>query len=473
MSLFSRRKDTGTAAATRKKGAAQRLEVFFEGDTSNKGLAFGVAWRSIATSGGRDDAVKQARTSGASHFIFRNQQAGWGVMPGDVDSAARIYPAAVVAARLLTGAAVCAVKLADGEYWVAALLNGQPTSVDELYRDVDDAAALSRVRELLEEFSGAAPVVHTNIRDHGLDEVKPFAGDDLFRAPMGEGDLLQPLPKPGMAIPKPVLALAAVMVVVLLGKQGWQRYEEWKRARAATAAAAVEVDPEQAWADAIAAWERGISAPNGRGLTAVRASLEHLAVDWNGWKLEKATCNAAAPVLVGAGATRTWSCTAMYTRQGAGMVNREMVKQNLPAGWAVSFTPLNGMNLSWVVAEPVQLLKLVALHKPDYFNVEVASRLQRLLPALASEASFSFAAVTIPAPKKSDGSALPPDPRADGISQAVLGIRAPLRSIDALINADVEADWRSISVAYQQGLNGGIKSSALIAEVKGDMYAKR
>ncbi|MEJ8837670.1 hypothetical protein [Ramlibacter sp. AN1133] len=480
MKLFGARKAASSAATSRKKGAGQRLELIYENEHSSKALALGVTWRSIATSGGRDDAVKQARAAGASHFIFRNQQAGWGQTPADVDATLRVFPAAAVAARALMGAAIVALKFpprdsvaGECDYWIAVVLNGQPTSVDEFHKDMDDAGALQRVRELLEEIAGNKPAVHTNIPNHGLDGARPFAPDELLRASTLESDQLQPLPKAAPSIPKPVLAIAAVMVVILAAKQGYAKYEAWQRARAAVQAQQADVDPEQAWADAIAAWERGIAAPNGKGLVAVRASLDKLAVDWNGWKLTTANCSAAAPVTAGAAATRAWGCTANYTRQATSKPNREMSQESLPAGWKLAFTPLNGLTVSWTVDEPVQTLKIRELRKPEFFSVEVASRLQRLVPAFAGDLGFGFAVVTIPAPKKQDGTNLPGDPRAEGITVASLAVGAPLRSIDALIDADIEADWRALSVRFTEGLGTGIKGSAVMADVKGEMYAKR
>ena len=449
-----------------KRGAAPTLEILFENESSTKALALGLLWKRIATAGGRDDAVRLAREAGASHYTYIAQQLGLGILP-KVDAHARVFPAALVAARQLHGSAIVALKLSDTEFWLAETHDGAPTSTDLLLTGVDDAEVLQRVRVLREQ-NALEQVVYTNITDHGLSNAKPYDLAELFGAMVGDADRLQPLPPAGFSIPKPVLIAGVAAALVLAGQQGWGYFEKLKRQRMAAAAQQAQVDPEQAWADAIASWESSIAAPSGRGLLAARASLDKLPVEWGGWRLQTALCNAQAP----AGGARAWGCSAKYTRNPGGISNAE-IRRQLPEGWNIVFEPLGSLQLTWNVREPVQPMRIVQLPKPDVFNVDVASQLQQLLPALGGELSFAFQQVTIPAPKKPDGTGLPPDPRAEGLMSASLAIKAPLRSIDALIDADIRADWRQMAVSYQPGLQGVISKSALTAEVKGDFYAKR
>jgi hypothetical protein len=462
MSMFGTKRTPDKA----KRGAAPRLEVLFESENSTKALALGVQWKRIATAGAREDAIRLARESGASHYIYANQQLGIGVLQRN-ESTVRVFPAAVVAARQLHGSALVALKLSETEFWLAETHDGSPTSTDLFLTGVDDAEVLERLRELRAQ-SPVEPTVYTNITDHGLANAKPYDLSELFSAMLGDGDRLQPVPSAGFSIPKPVLGVAVLAIVVLAGQQGMRWWENVKRQRMAVAAKQGQVDPELAWAEAIATWEQGVAAPSGQSLLAPRASLDKLPVEWGGWKLLNAQCSAQVP----AGGARVWSCHAKYSRGVAGIVNREIAAQ-LPAGWIVSFEPLGGMQLAWSVREPVQAMRIIQLPKPETYNVQVASELQAMLPAFGGELSFAFQPVAIPAPKKPDNTAMPPDPRAEGLMSASLSIKAPLRSIDALIAADIRADWRFLSLAYQQGLQGGISKSALMAEVKGELYAKR
>jgi len=464
----------GTAGPANKKSAPQ-LELLEDGPPTTKALAFGLQWRSIATAGGRDEAVKLARQAGASHYLFRGQQLGIGVITEAAALNVRIYPAAPVAARHMAGNAICALRIADGEYWIAAVANGSPTSTDLFLQGLDDAEALERVRQISSQvFSGVhtAPTVYTNIDGSGIEGSKPWSPEDLFQALVSGSETLQPLPKAGNALPKPVLVVAGAVAVLLVGQQANDWWTKRKAQQQALLASSSETDPAQAWAEAIAAWESSKAAANGFGLLEARDQLTRLPVRWEGWVLNTATCR-AAPINAGNGsAQRSWSCQAQYIRARQGSVNRKMATV-LPKDWSVNFTPLNGMTAGWSFVQSVKQIKLAELPKADYYKVEVASRLQELLPALASELTYAFAPLEIPPPKKKDGTALTPPAEAQGLSAATVVVKAPMRSIDALIKADVAANWQEISINFDnQEPRGALTASSLMAEAKGEMYAK-
>lgn len=468
MALFSKRDGAGKGGKG-KRSAANTLELVYESEASNRALAIGVRWKRVASSGGRADAWRLAREAGATHAVFQGQQLGMGLMPADVDKGTRVYPAALIAARHLGGNNVVALRIDEGFYWICETHAGQPTDIDEVLHNAEEADVLARVRELLDRNAAlGGPVgLHTNIDDPGL-ETRSLELTDLFGSVLTDADQINPLPRVGTSLPKPVLYAAAVAILVLVAQQGYKKYDMWSRAKALAAMKAAPVDPTEAWNEAIANWERSVAAPDAQGLLAVRAELDKLPVEWDGWRLERADCNAVAPQ----GATRTWGCTARYKREAAAATNLQMAG-NIPAGWIVTWLPLGGLQLSWNVVQPSQPISIGSLKKPEFFNIDVASRLQNLAPAMENEIAFAFAPVAIPAPKQNDGTAIPPDPRVEGLQSAGLLIKAPLRSVDALIAAGIEADYRSLSLSYAPGLSGKIKTSALTAEVKGDLYAKR
>lgn len=461
------------AAGPANKKSAPRLELL-EDASGGRALAFGIQWRSIATAGGRDEAVKLARQAGATHYLFRGQQLGLGVLPSGGSPNVRIYPAASVAARHMVNNAICALRIAEGEYWIAALANGSPTSTD-VFMQGDDAEALERVRQITGQVyagSQAAPTVYTNIDGSGIEGAKPYSPEDMFQALVSGSEILQPLPKPGMTLPKPVLIVAAVLAVLVTAQQANQWWSKRQAQQLALLASSSEQDPAQAWAQEIAAWEAARPAADGYGLLQARDQLNRLPVRWEGWVMNSATCRAAPLNVVNGDAKRSWSCQAQYTRAPAGSVNRKMATV-LPGDWAVSFTPLNGMNVHWSFIQPARPVKLAELPKADFFRVEVASRLQELLPALAGDLTYTFVPVEIPAPKRKDGTAHPTPPEAQGIAAATVVVKAPMRSIDALIKADVSANWQEITINFDnQEPKGALKASSLMAEAKGEMYAK-
>ncbi|MEJ8838091.1 hypothetical protein [Ramlibacter sp. AN1133] len=462
----------GAAAAARK--AAPRLELL-EDASGTRALAFGVQWRSIATTGGRDEALKLARQAGASHYLYRGQQLGLGVLPRDTPAALRVYPAACVAARHMVGNAICALRIQEREYWIAALANGAPTSTDLFLQGIDDGQALQRVHEIAREVhAGAqeAPTLYTNIEGGAIEGARSCSDEDLFQALASGSDLLQPLPAAGMSLPRPVLATGVLIAMLLAAQQAYQGWARRTARASALSAASDEPDPAQAWSEAIARWRAGKAAADGRLLLQARDQLNALPLRWQGWILTAAVCRASPAALPKDAAQRSWSCLAQYGRGHGAVVNRNVAAM-LPAGWTASFTPLHGMDVSWHFMQPVQPLDLQQLPPAEFFRVEVASRLQPLLPALAADVSYRFMPVEISAPRRKDGTAMPVPPQAQGIEAATLTVKAPMRNIDALIQADVSADWTEIRLSFDDhDPKGELRASSVMAEAKGEMYAR-
>jgi hypothetical protein len=480
MALFSKRKKPTTDG----RSSVANLELIYENEASNRALAIGVRWKRIASSGGRQDAWRIAREAGASHAVFQGQQLGMGLLPATADRSTRVYPAALIAARHLGGNNLVALRIDEGFYWICETHSGQPTDIDEILRGADDASVLARLRELLDRNAalGAPVVVHTNIEDAGL-PTRPLEMADLFGSVLTDADQITPLPKSAASIPKPLLAAIGVAILVLLAQHGLKKYDTWKRAKLLATNELAMADPVQAWSEAISNWESKVAAPDARGLMAVRTELDRLPVQWNGWRLERSECKAAGLN----GASRTWSCIARYTRGTMGATNRQLA-QDIPAHWSASWLPLGGLQLTWSVQQAAQKISIDKLKKPEFFNIEVASRIQEIEPAIGNDLVFSFAPIVIPAPKQNDGTVIPADARVGGLQSAALVVKAPLRSIDALVASDIEVDFKSMSITYAAdtatdfksmsltdaaGVSGKIKASALQAEVKGDFYAKR
>jgi len=172
--------------------------------------------------------------------------------------------------------------------------------------------------------------------------------------------------------------------------------------------------------------------------------------------------------------TRAWSCSATYDRADAGSkVNREMATQ-IPKNWTVTFTPLKGMRAAWSITQPVTSFKVAEVASVESHFVDTASRLQPLVPAFSKEVTLGFKPVDIPVPKRKDGTPYPPDPMATSLREASLSVAGPLRTIDALLERDVPADWRSIKLSFSPTSSTlSINSSAIAAEVTGVIYAKQ
>lgn len=149
------------------------------------------------------------------------------------------------------------------------------------------------------------------------------------------------------------------------------------------------------------------------------------------------------------------------------------MKENIPAGWTVQYRGLDTIVASWNASQASQPFKYEALRSIETHMVETVSRLQRLQPAFGQVGDLTFVPVEITPPRKGDGTAVPMVPSVPQLRAATFTLKAPLRSVDALIDAGVEADWQQISMYFKRadGEKVDLKSSALTADIKAVIYA--
>lgn len=467
-----------------RKGASKMVAAELIAHHSGaKAIVLGLQWRSVATAGGRDTAAKIARSARATHFIFRGQQIGFGLIPGkSKDLPQQLYPAAILAAKQHAGDALYVLRIDSGAYWLALIRNGAPTSMDRFVEGIDDAGALALAREVFEplQSDGIKVSVFTNIERSGIDDARLASSEELLDLAMMDEDQLQQVPSASVKVPKPVLGVIALTIVFLLGQRGFSMWQDMQRARMAAENAVVEEDPTIAWGRSIDNWRQGVSGHGSAGLALARDSMADLPARWDGWTLRRSSCAQTAGPVVQAvpeaapvtAASVTWVCSAEYDRGDKGILTREIAAL-VPERWKVSFTPLNQMQLTWQVQAPRIEMVMNEVPTKAYHHIETVSKLQKLAPTLSQAPDFSFAALDIPAPVSSSGVAFPPDERVAGFASAAIAVKGPLRSIDALINAGIEASWTSLSLAYvPTSGEASINSSVITAEAVGVMYAK-
>lgn len=481
MALFKKK------AARDVDGARAQMSVVAD-ELAQNAIAFGVTWRAIASRNvSESDAIKAARAGGATHLIRSVTQFGFGRLPADAPRDATLYAAAKVAARLHGGDAIYALKLFEGEYWLAVIRGGQPSNIDRIITATNDVELIEAVQSELHTGieDGTTYTVYTNLEDPGFDEARGLDAADLLMALGSQDDVLQPIPTKRRQIPVPVIVAIVGAALAACANKGWEIYQAKERQRLLLLNRVVDEPPEQAWARATKAWADQHRSADPQGLAAVRVSLGKVPLVWGGWNLQSGVCSAQDPaastgVAGQAGATaktgtpdRRWSCVATYTRGQAGRLNREM-QSDIPAGWTIQYRGLDTIIGSWTVAQSSQAFNFEGIRSIEHHLVETVSRLQRLQPAFSQVADLNFAPVEITPPRKADGTAVPPLASTPVLRMATFSLKAPLRSVDALIDAGIDADWQQISVAVvsDQNTKAGLKSSALTADVKGQIYAK-
>lgn len=471
-------KTKGSKRARSHKGSkpsamdASEVELYANEDGSAF-IGFGLRWRTQVTSFGRDAAQKMAKAANATHFIFRVQQVGYGLLPKQFDG--KVYPAALLAAKSHLGCAIFAMSLGDGQYWFAVVRNGQPTNTDEVVSELHDEQAVARIRSLEQQFEGESIAIFSDIRNSGIAAQRVFTLHDLFDVVRVEDDQLQKLKNKQGNIPKPLMYAAFVAVGIMSVHRGYVEWKEYKLRKDREANKVVEEQPELAWEPVVATFLNSTPKPNAKAIVEMRRVLAGLPVLWSGWVLAGARCQ--APGDLGPKKSRLWSCQGSYERGRVADTSEQIlkkVKARVPQ-WGVAFPTINTMVVSWTVSQQEQSIQLTDLGDPNNITIQVASQLQGYFPALSTRPEFKMMPYELPPPKRQDGTPHPKPASVPVLFKGDLTLKGPLRSIDAMTQQLTGIEWLSLGLVLNDKSPAGQKGltiSSLNVELTGKVFGK-
>lgn len=472
MKLFKRGKDKDDSQPKVKTGGMALPVSLIQSQDESYALAFGMRWRTLLKSGGRDASVNMARAAKATHFVHLSQQVGYGVF--SKQKAKDLYPAAMMAAKINAGVGLFCLTLGEGLFWICVVRNGFPTAADDIIQGAE-ADATQRMRQILAQFADESITVYSDIRHAGITGLHEFSLYDLFDVAKTSSDLIHVLPKAGSRIPVPIMLAVVIGTGLLLGQKFWNDYKKSEKLRQIAMLKSQDEDPIVAWAPVLRKFLADNVKADNSSLVKVRGAISDLPAMWQGWWLTGARCQASETMVDG---KKNWACTANYKRTPVGPVSSSMekvVKQLMPAS-SVSFPDISNMSVSWAFAVSASPLTLDSLITPESQTLTMISALQPLSPLLAMQPDFKMTPLELPAPKMSDGKTYPkPDSIPDFFTGQVL-LKGPLRSLDLAVTKLPAVDWRAIGIQFDEKASPsakGLTASSLMAELDGRILAKK
>ena len=437
-------------------------------------IAFGLRWRTLVTTGGRDAAQKLAQTAKATHYLFRSQQVAYGALPKEAQG--QIFPASLLAAKANAGVAIFALTLAEGQYWFAVVRNGQPTNTDEVVSGLAEHQAVARIRSIAQQFDGEVISVFADIRNSGIDGQKEFTLHDIFDVVRTDDDRLLKLQNKQSTNPKPIMYATLVAVALLGTQRGYSEWKDYQKRKADAENRVVEESPEVAWAPVLATFLNGTPSPNVKAIVEIRRSLSRLPVVWAGWSLTGARCQAAETV--NAQKQRPWSCQASFDRGRVADTSAQILKRintHVPE-WIVTFPSINTLVITWPVSHTEQSIELADLGDPNSITIKIASQLQDYFPALSARPEFKMAAFELTPPLRKDGKPHPKPATIPVLFKGDLALKGPLRSIDAMTQQLSDVQWDSVGLVFDgrsSPSQKGLTTSALNVELIGKVFGKK
>jgi len=463
--------------------AARPLQ-FVQSSTHSRALVLGLNWRTIMLAGGSNAAITIAREGEATHYcVVGGQTVGYGLVPKDKVQTLpeQSFPAALLAGRQHAGDALFALTLSEVEVWVVQTRNGRPSGLDEVLIDRNNGQveqlALAWLAKRTKQNSSSIVYTDLNVGDLGV-KVYPSTLQSLMTTPAMPADLLLALPAANffaqIKIPMPLLKVAGAVFALWAANVG---YETWdatvtqERRAEELAQRQQNEDPKKVWTDSINQLSLGRLNPSIDNLRPLRTSLGALPVNWRGWHLKTAVCKPKTP----SAGKQTWFCSASYESDGkiSTATNLEL-EASAPKDFTVKFAPTQSLSLEWSVLTEVKPLNILELPTRAHQLLVTASKLQELLPALSDAPKITFTPLTVTPPRRADGTAIPMPTNFELPTEAAISLKGPLRTIDALVDRGVIAEWKGLTLSYAQTApeSANLRTSALQVELNGILYAK-
>ncbi len=424
-------------------------------------LAFGLRWFALIGSNVPKLARSRGRRLRATHYVVGGSPAmvaGYGRgRPGlrtarpwrrtQSPGTAPLQSAAQLFALLYPEGGHSLVRLPDGRHWLIAAHGGAVLSQSDRVFDSRDEAQLEQ-RALLEQ--------RPSLTEHSPDQVWAALAQAVE-----SGAALTVLPSRWAELPAALRVFFACIGLAAMAPSLWNAsVNPFARKQAAPPEPAAVRDP---MADAYQAMLQGTTVHPAADLTRLLASVAALPVQVQGWALRRAHCDAAA---------QQWDCAAVYARAHPRATNHGL-HALLPAGWQVSFKPLEEATLAWrVAAAPIRVADM-ALPTSLHVDTRVAGGLQGLRPAFASVALSTAVPLMPRLPAAARAVASPPGAAGWAtplVRRRSLVLHGPLRSMALLPGPVPAARWSRLVVNVQSQPRPSLVASALVAELQGDLY---
>ncbi|KNY04632.1 hypothetical protein AKG08_26420 [Achromobacter piechaudii] len=383
----------------------------------------------------------------------------------------------------------CLVPLPDGRHWLAAAQDGVVLSqADRIFTSRTEAL---QAQARLQEQRPALP-------EHDADAVWAV----LMRA-ADPAARLAALPSRWASVPFALRLFLLCLGLSALAPPIWRATAPYRASSGAAIHAGRPELPERNAAHRAMLGTLAAHRPD--EVSRLLRSVGMLPIHVQGWALRRAQCDA------GRGG---WRCAAVYARASSLATNQQLYER-LPAGWQVSFKPLDEATLAWRVASPSISLAQLVLPNALRVDTELVGALQRLRPAFASVmlapavvvptsahaagAALAPAVVStsLPASPSSPASQLPsrsapgsphtdrnsalgsarargdavlPQDVAHVLRRRALRLQGPLRSLALLPSALAPARWSRLVVDVQAQPKPNLVASTLVAELQGELY---
>ncbi|MDF3940553.1 hypothetical protein P3W66_10980 [Achromobacter denitrificans] len=433
------------------------LTLLLDCPGAGRTLAFGLRWHALIGSNVPALARARGRRLRASHYVVGGAPAtmagygrvrsrrggGWRAGFARGRGEARVQAAAQLFALLYPDGGHSLIRLPDGGHWLVAAQRGTVLSqTDRVFASLDEAL---REQSLLLAQRPALPMREAGAVWAALQQ----AVDPAAR--------LVALPSRWAEVPLALRLFLACVGLSALAPALWSALETQWRGREAPAADGAEEGPSQPDPYLVLLQTTAAHAPSEVGR--LLSGLGRLPIQVAGWALSRAQCTAEP---------RGWGCSAAYVRVRPSATNQALHALR-PAGWELSFQPMEGATLSWQMA--ARQARLADLSLPTGLQVDtgLVAALQRLQPAFSAIALAAASPLPMVAPPAAQD-ASSQRPERPGVRRRALVLRGPLRSFALLPDAISTARWSRLSLEIRPQPRPGLAASTLIAELQGELY---
>lgn len=443
-------------------------------------LVYGMTWEHVSGARPERRSLQRAKARKATHYVAAHEGssavglARLATPAGKVSSRkSRRYTSAgaLFASRRPKGIYVAQLDLGEVT-WLIACHDGVVIPGFDLVLDGADEVneAITRLRE--------------RHKDAHLVEIPAFSSDDVKNTLQGRLALVK---TSAQAIPTWMKVSAVVLLGYGLYSEGQSWWDEYRAEQELVQNPAQQFDFNVERAKQLDTWQNGIHLDGPEGLRNVLQQIGSLPKGFGGWTLATGVSMAAgvstSAIACGPNAAG-WVCTALYSRTALGTNESfrsgfEHLKSRVEGQCAIGWIDLEKAQLACQFDAQRHSLDRMAVDRAEAINLMFIPQVQRVMLAFREVKIDPRTAVSLANPvvinSRGDRISLAPSgpqtPQAQLPGKQVFSYSGPLRSLTVLPLTHSSVITH-IDVQRLDVTDPTLNTSALRAEVKGEMYVK-
>lgn len=428
-------------------------------------LVLGITWKVIFGDKLGAMALERALASKANLYVHAKNVGTVGYCKLALKKKTKYISAAgALASQRQMGDFLIALEVNEDQTWLCGVSNGSVVSGYDLV--ADDSSQIANIVDVFRERFPAArlqgDIGGLFVNDYDWQLMSAVIADTANLDDVTLRTTSQGLTERVKKLPRSYLVVGGLLLVMLTG----QRFV-WPVINTAffQPKPAPIIDPQLVWQEAVDEWTAAHQVSRDGSLNDLLAILSAQDLTYAGWQQTGVVC---------VWGQKAWQCTAKFVSTSRKQTNLAF-SNAIPKTWQADFTLLKDATARFAVPTSAKSMSAKTLKSGADLELSIGSSIQEIGPLLTSTSAplTPFTQVKLVEPKTEKGAAIPL-PAGIGLPKvSSLSIAGPLRNIAAIQAWVDDVAWTTVELKIDTTRSPGAKDSAVMMELKGNIYAKK